>query len=467
MSDVSLNDGSLDIGGWLDLPTELFNSNSNLCFSSNKIRECLSEQNQRLADWNSNQLLLLLDTVVAHRQATGGGNRNDSDDDPELQSLGGEHTGVDEDISIIKKIKDKITMPSYNSEVFVKALDTPTNLSEVVQQQLHDYVSIICSMYVDNPFHSYQHASHVTMSLIKYITSLAAPHQYSLKPEKTKDAEHERARHHEKTFGISSDPISHFALAFAALIHDVDHPGVSNAQLGKENTRLARIFEGRCITEQNSFQCAWDLLMDPSFDYLRNAIYSTKEEFFHFRDLLINAVLATDMFDKDLNESRQRRWKLAFSEDSSARALEIAPSQAEKELSDLRATVVLEYVIQASDVAHMMQHWAVYRKWNDRLFHENLLSYWAGRLDKDPSSFWFEQELKFFDEKAIPMARKLKECGAFGLFFDEYLDYAVQNREEWERKGKEIVAEMANKFDGTETKDLLGESGTEQNVEVS
>lgn len=34
--------------------------------------------------------------------------------------------------------------------------------------------------------------------------------------------------------GISSDPLSQFAVVFGALIHDVDHVGVSNAQLIKE-----------------------------------------------------------------------------------------------------------------------------------------------------------------------------------------------------------------------------------------
>ena len=32
--------------------------------------------------------------------------------------------------------------------------------------------------------------------------------------------------------------------------------------------------------------------------------------------------------------------------------------------SDLRATIVIEHIIQASDVSHTMQHWHVYQKWN-------------------------------------------------------------------------------------------------------
>ena len=36
--------------------------------------------------------------------------------------------------------------------------------------------------------------------------------------------------------------------------------------------------------------------------------------------------------------------------------------------TNLQATVVVEHLLQASNVAHTMQHWHIYRKWNDRLF---------------------------------------------------------------------------------------------------
>jgi hypothetical protein len=40
------------------------------------------------------------------------------------------------------------------------------------------------------------------------------------------------------------------------------------------------------------------------------------------------------------------------------------------------------------------------------------------------------------------LAKKLKECGGFGVSSDEYLNYALWNRQEWEERGQEIVAEM-------------------------
>jgi hypothetical protein len=40
------------------------------------------------------------------------------------------------------------------------------------------------------------------------------------------------------------------------------------------------------------------------------------------------------------------------------------------------------------------------------------------------------------------LAKKLKDCGVFGVSSDEYLQYAQSNRYEWEQKGKAVVEEL-------------------------
>ena len=42
----------------------------------------------------------------------------------------------------------------------------------------------------------------------------------------------------------------------------------------------------------------------------------------------------------------------------------------------------------------------------------------------DPATFWYQGELGFFDNYIIPLAKKLKECGVFGVSSDEFLNYA-------------------------------------------
>ena len=64
------------------------------------------------------------------------------------------------------------------------------------------------------------------------------------------------------------------------------------------------------------------------------------------------------------------------------------------------------------------------QKWNERLFLEMHAAYEAGRSPTDPSAGWVQGEIGFFDFYIIPLAKKLKDCGCFGVSSDEYLNYA-------------------------------------------
>ena len=61
--------------------------------------------------------------------------------------------------------------------------------------------------------------------------------------------------------------------------------------------------------------------------------------------------------DKDLKNLRNARWARAFGEDVTEQCI--------VDTKNRKATIVIEHLIQASDVAHTMQHWHVYRKWNE------------------------------------------------------------------------------------------------------
>jgi hypothetical protein len=73
-------------------------------------------------------------------------------------------------------------------------------------------------------------------------------------------------------------------------------------------------------------------------------------------------------------------------------------------------------------------------------------TYLAGRVDKDPSEGWYQGELGFFDFYIIPLTKKLRDCGVFGVSSDEYLNYAQDNRAQWEERDKEVVASMVAKL---------------------
>ena len=243
---------------------------------------------------------------------------------------------------------------------------------------------------------------------------------------------------HNFTHGITSDPMAVFAIVFAALIHDVDHQGISNAQLIKEEPTMGELYRNKSVAEQNSLDVAWDILMSPRFKELRKYVFGTQSELLKFRQLIVNVVLATDIFDKELGQLRRDRWERAFNDDGSLSGTVI---------NNLRATIVMEHIIQASDVSHTMQHWHVYQKWNRRLFEEMCRAWKEGRMGADPRGFWYKGELGFFDNYVIPLANKLKDCNVFGVSSDEYLGYAVRNREEWAERGEDIISTWTKEAD--------------------
>lgn len=153
---------------------------------------------------------------------------------------------------------------------------------------------------------------------------------------------------------LFQDPLTQFAVVFSALIHDVGHEGVPNFVLGKKHPLLAEKYSHKSIAEQRSVDIAWELMLQPQFSHLRASIYQTKSDCTRFRYLVVNGVMATDIFDKELKELRDSRWETAFS----AREPESAYV---KGAMDRKATIVIEHIIQASDVAHTMQHFFIYR----------------------------------------------------------------------------------------------------------
>ena len=151
----------------------------------------------------------------------------------------------------------------------------------------------------------------------------------------------------DRTYGITSDPLTQFSCIFSAVIHDVDHPGVTNITLIAEKTELAERYNNKSVAEQNSVDLAWNLLMSPKYQALRSAIYSNEVELRRFRQLVVNSVMATDIADRDQKVFRNARWDRAFHE---------TVIENEEDSINRKATIVIEHLIQASDVSHTMQH---------------------------------------------------------------------------------------------------------------
>lgn len=181
------------------------------------------------------------------------------------------------------------------------------------------------------------------MSVIKLLSRIVKPSQIGIYGPSL----------HDHSYGITSDPLTQFACAFSALIHDADHPGVPNGQLVKENASLASKFQHRSVAEQHSLYLTLDLLSDDRFSNLHDTLFATSADQQRFRSLVVGCVLSTDIVDKDLKTLRNSRWDTAFAAEHR--------EESNTTTVNRKATIVIEHLIQASDVAHTMQHWNIYR----------------------------------------------------------------------------------------------------------
>jgi len=381
------------------------------------ITEIHDSKRQRLISWNAESLLQIIRHIVARRH----GNN--------LPPVKLDWTA--KDTNPLDEVVEVIELPSATTNGPRKDPNTIV-LDANVENSVRHYVSLLAEMYPNNPFHNFEHASHVTMSVTKLLSRIVSPSDMNF----TDDAQ-ASAHLHDHTYGITSDPLTQFACVLSALIHDVDHPGVSNSTLVAERDRLMDVYGSKSLAEQNSVDRAWDLLMTDQFRSLVAVLCQDSSELFRLRQLVVNSVMATDIMDPDLKILRNTRWDKAFNHGN------VENQDISRAAINRKATIVIEHIIQASDVSHTMQHWNVYTKWNARLFKEMYKAHLDGREGaKNPALFWAKGEIGFFDHYIIPLAKKLKECGVFGVSSDEFLQYAWSNRYEWEEKGEIIVEQL-------------------------
>ncbi|CAB9516746.1 Receptor-type guanylate cyclase gcy [Seminavis robusta] len=398
---------------------------SNSSASEDVVVPGFSDRIGRLIKWNTEILTSLLRAIVAQRV--------ELEEAPGTTSWETTFSGIP-----LGEVREIVSLPDFDAEM-ASNFKNPDEviIPQDVVAEIEHLVATIASMYRhNNPFHNFEHASHVLMSVNKTLARIIAPSAATsndLMQDDSKVAEFL----HDHTYGIAGDPLTRFACAFSALCHDVDHTGVSNAQLVIEGAPIADRYDCRSVAEQHSLVLSWAVLMRPDYASLRSLLFSTADDFHRFRQLVVNSVMATDIADAELKALRNDRWDRAFTSEV-ANSLKESP----RDSTNRKATIVIEHIIQASDISHTMQHWHVYRKWNTKLFEELYVAYLNGRMEKDPAEFWFKGEIGFFDFYIIPLTKKLKDCGVFGVSSGEFLNYAGSNRAEWIEKGEACTAEL-------------------------
>ena len=249
----------------------------------------------------------------------------------------------------------------------------PRCITPQIIHQLRTYVHTICSQYHSPhkvPYHNVEHAYHVFLSANKLLDLMLCEHTdaredklllmeeeeqqqkqqreqqfkaVSSTPRQTKRPKFRRASldsllDHRPTYGIKSDPLTQLAFLFSALVHDVDHTGISNRQLVLESDDLAILYNDQSVAEQRSLAIAFSVLKRGEFDDLRRVLFESNnnddddgggespataaggggagenEDWFKFRKLVIDLVLVTDIASPERTQIVKSKWKEAFGE---------------------------------------------------------------------------------------------------------------------------------------------------------
>lgn len=251
-----------------------------------------SRSQMRLIEWSVKSLTFLIKKIIVHRRGSRYRKR------AQEQSLNSFR--LDSDKTFFDEVAQIIELPPPNGVDIENTDLDDVDVDHVVIRELRELVGRIAAMYNDNPFHNFEHASHVTLSIIKLLSRI-------VKPSDQEDDELNTS------YGITSDPLTQFACCFSSLIHDLvrcflrfrdqdstspcseckiiqDHPGVFNSQLSKENPVLSERYKHRSVAEQNSLELGLELFTSETFANLRAVLFETSEDQERFRQLVVNSV---------------------------------------------------------------------------------------------------------------------------------------------------------------------------------
>lgn len=225
----SMNNSSHHHTGNVNIDAHNDDKNGDVC-------SCLSLKDLRLVEWNVDILSRLLRQMQAQRNDSPGSHisarRLTIEEEQECFSPKYQH-GVLEEVQDIISLTEPLpsTTSPRSRRVDYAAQAEHIALSPVVVQELRRYVVAIASMYnKNNPFHCFEHAAHVTMSTCKLLSRVvesasSAGDNYGSSTTDGKSTNTNLAEI------LKGDSLTQFAMVFSAMIHDVDHPGVTNAQV--------------------------------------------------------------------------------------------------------------------------------------------------------------------------------------------------------------------------------------------
>ncbi|KAJ3031433.1 UNVERIFIED_CONTAM: hypothetical protein HDU68_004123 [Siphonaria sp. JEL0065] len=138
----------------------------------------------------------------------------------------------------------------------------------------------------------------------------------------------------------------------AAMIHDVDHPGVNNNFLSTTYDVRAILYNDKSILENHHLATAFSLMSRHDLDFLGQL---PRAEFKQLRETVIEMVLATDL--------SQHFGLLASFKNKIAQAFDPKESREDR-------IILLKILMKCADVSNPTKEWPIYYEWAFRCLEE-------------------------------------------------------------------------------------------------
>lgn len=148
------------------------------------------------------------------------------------------------------------------------------------------------------------------------------------------------------------------AALFAAAIHDVDHPGVSNQFLINTNSELALMYNDESVLENHHLAVGFKLLQEENCDIFQNL---PKRQRQMMRKMVIDMVLATDM-SKHMSLLADLKTMVETKKVTSSGVL-LLDNYTDR-------IQVLRNMVHCADLSNPTKPLELYRQWTDRILEE-------------------------------------------------------------------------------------------------
>uniref|UniRef100_A0A8C2JQ84 Phosphodiesterase n=1 Tax=Cyprinus carpio TaxID=7962 RepID=A0A8C2JQ84_CYPCA len=148
------------------------------------------------------------------------------------------------------------------------------------------------------------------------------------------------------------------AAIFAAAIHDVDHPGVSNQFLINTNSELALMYNDESVLENHHLAVGFKLLQGENCDIFQNL---SKKQRQTLRKMVIDMVLATDM-SKHMSLLADLKTMVETKKVTSSGVL-LLDNYTDR-------IQVLRNMVHCADLSNPTKPLDLYRQWTDRIMDE-------------------------------------------------------------------------------------------------